>query len=168
MSGLTGFFTNTVMSVPRSESASACIANGFAVVLAPTHSMSMPYFIASSACSGVATSVVTIIPVSSFTRFSHASAGSPCPSNPPGFVRGFHAPARNIVKPCCASCMAVVITCSSVSALHGPAITNGRFVSSGNFSLSKSISIVCPPCFLQILCRFPTTPCYLKVPPQHV
>ena len=141
MSGLTGFFTSTGTSVPCSESAKACIAKGLAVVRAPIHRMSMPYFMASSTCSGVATSVATIIPVLSFTFLSQPSAGSPCPSKQPGLVRGFQAPARNIWHPFEASCKAVVITCSSVSALHGPAMINGRSLSLGRFSGLRCISI---------------------------
>ena len=141
-SGFTGFFTNTGMSIPLMLSAIACIAKGFAVVRAPIQRMSMPYFSASSTCSGVATSVVIAIPVSSFTRFIHGSASSPFPSNPPGFVRGFHTPARNMWQPFEASWRAVVITCSSVSAEHGPAITKGLSPSQCRSNGFKSNSIV--------------------------
>ena len=41
-------------------------------------------------------------------------------------VRGFQIPERNTVIPCSFSWRAVFITCSSDSALHGPAIINGR------------------------------------------
>ena len=140
-SGLTGFLTNTGMSTPLSASAMACMANGLAEVRAPTHNMSIPYFKASSICSGVATSVATSMPVSFCTRLSHGSAVSPFPSNPPGLVRGFHTPARNILQPFMASCLAVSITCSSVSAEQGPAITNGRSVLLGRLSGSSSSSI---------------------------
>ena len=140
-SGFTGFLTNTGTSTPFSESARACMAKGLAEVRAPTQRMSMPYFSASSTCSGVATSVDTNMPVSSFTCFIHGSATSPLPSNPPGFVRGFHTPARNMWQPLAAKSRAVVITCSSVSAEHGPAITNGRSLSLGNESFSSSNSI---------------------------
>ena len=142
MSGLTGFFTSTGMSTPRSASANACIAKGFAVVRAPIHSTSIPYFRQSSTCSGVATSVATSMPVSSFTRFIQGSARSPLPSKPPGLVRGFQTPARNMWQPFVASCCAVVITCSSVSAEHGPAITIGRRLSLGRFSGCNSNSIL--------------------------
>ena len=141
-SGLTGFFTNTGTSIPLRESARACMANGLAVVRAPTQRMSIPYFSANSTCSGVATSVATSIPVSSFTCFIQGSAFSPLPSNPPGLVRGFHTPARNMWHPLAAKSLAVVITCSSVSAEHGPAITNGRSLSLGNVSFSNSNSII--------------------------
>ena len=43
-------------------------------------------------------------------------------SKPPGLVRGFQMPARNSLMPLSASCLAVLITCSSVSALQGPAL----------------------------------------------
>ena len=141
-SGFTGFFTITGMSIPFRLSARACMAKGFAVVRAPTHSISMSYFRACSTCSGVATSVVISIPVSSFTLFIQGSAASPFPSKPPGFVRGFHTPARKIWHPFEANCLAVVITCSSVSAEHGPAITNGLSLSQGNPNGFKSNSIV--------------------------
>ena len=140
-SGLTGFFTKTGMSTPFSASARACMAKGLAVVRAPIQRMSMPYFRASSTCSGVATSVATSIPVSFFTCCIQGSAFSPFPSKPPGFVRGFQMPARKLWHPNEASCLAVVITCSSVSAEQGPAMTNGRTLSLGRLSFSNSSSI---------------------------
>ena len=141
ISGLTGFFTKTGTSTPRSESAKACTAKGLAVVRAPTQRMSMSYFRASSTCSGVATSVAMSMWVSSFTCFIQGSAFSPWPSKPPGLVRGFHTPARKLWQPFMASSRAVSITCSSVSALHGPAITKGRSLSLGKFNGCKSNSI---------------------------
>ena len=140
-SGLTGFFTSTGTSTPLSESASACMAKGLAVVRAPTHSTSTPYFSASSTCSGVATSVATSMPVSSFTCFIQGRAVSPLPSKPPGLVRGFQTPARKMRQPFEASSVAVVITCSSVSAEQGPAITTGRSELEGSTSFSNSSSI---------------------------
>ena len=140
-SGLTGFFTNTGLSTPRRESANACMAKGFALVRAPIQRMSTSYFSASSTCSGVATSVATFMPVSFFTSCSQGKAFSPLPSKPPGFVRGFHTPARKLWHPSSFSWRAVVITCSSVSAEHGPAMTNGRSLSAGRFSFSNSNSI---------------------------
>ena len=146
-SGLTGFLTNTGTSVPCKASASACMAKGLADVRAPTQRMSMSYFRASSTCLGVATSVATSMPVSSFTRFIQGSAFSPLPSKPPGLVRGFHTPARKLWQPLEASWRAVVITCSSVSAEQGPAITKGRSLSLGSFKGSNSSSIKRPtPC----------------------
>ena len=141
-SGLTGFLTKTGTSTPLSESARACMANGLADVRAPTQRMSMPYFSASSTCSGVATSVETSIPVSFFTCCSQGSATSPLPSKPPGFVRGFHTPARKLWHPLSASSRAVVITCSSVSAEQGPAMTNGLSLSLGNVTFSSSNSMI--------------------------
>src|SRR5574344_141610 len=140
-SGLTGFLTNTGTSTPCRESANACMANGLADVRAPTQRISTPYFRQSSTCSGVATSVETSIPVSSFTSLSQGSASSPLPSKPPGLVRGFQIPARKLWQPFCANWRAVVITCSSVSAEQGPAITNGRSLSLGRFNGSSSNSI---------------------------
>ena len=79
------------------------------------------------------------MPVSSFTRLSHFRPGAPTPSKPPGRVRGFQIPARKIFTPMAANAVAVAITCSSVSALHGPAITSGRFSSTpGNTMDFKS------------------------------
>ena len=141
-SGWTGFFTKTGTSTPFSESAKACMAKGLAEVRAPIHRMSMPYFRQSSTCSGVATSVATSILVSCLTCLSQTRAGSPCPSKPPGLVRGFHTPARKLWHPNMASCLAVVITCSSLSALQGPAMTKGRSLSLGNLRGSKSNSII--------------------------
>ena len=143
-SGLTGFFTSTGMSTPRSASAISCMAKGLAVVRAPIHRMSMPAFSASNTCLAVATSVATYMPVSFFTSLSHARPSTPMPSKPPGLVRGFQMPARNILIPLSASSLAVFITCSSVSALHGPAITKGRLSSTPGraiFSNSSSITI---------------------------
>lgn len=88
----------------------------------------------------VATSVETYIPVSFFTSFNQARPSTPIPSKPPGLVRGFQIPARNIFCPLAASCLAVSITCSSVSALHGPAMTIGLLASMpGNKIDSSSI-----------------------------
>ena len=130
------------MSTPCKASAKACIAKGLADVLAPTHRMSMPYFKANSTCSGVATSVEIIMPASSFTLFIHGKAISPLPSKPPGFVRGFHIPARKMWHPFAARLCAVDITCSSVSAEQGPAMTIGRSLSLGSRKGSKSNSII--------------------------
>ena len=115
--------------LPRRLSASSCMAKGLVVVRAPTHSTSIPAFRAASTCLGVATSVAVSMPVSSFTLCIQGSAFSPLPSKPPGFVRGFHIPALKIFTPFDAKPTAVVITCSSVSALQGPAITRGRLAS---------------------------------------
>ena len=130
------------MSTPCSESAIACIANGLADVRAPIQRISMPCFSDSSTCSGVATSVETNILVSFFTCSIQTRAGSPCPSKPPGLVRGFHTPARKLWHPFIASCLAVVITCSSVSAEQGPAITKGRSLSLGKFNGDNSNSMI--------------------------
>ena len=125
-SGFTGFFTSTGISTPFKASAISCMAKGLAEVRAPIQRRSIPAFRAASTCLELATSVVTYIPVSAFTRFIHSRPGSPTPSKPPGLVRGFHIPALNIFMPFLANAVAVVITCSSVSALQGPAITSGR------------------------------------------
>ena len=138
MSGLTGFFTNTGTSMPRSASAMSCTAKGLAVVRAPIQRMSMPYLRASSTCSGVATSTAVSMWVVSFTSFIQGRAFSPFPSKPPGLVRGFHTPARKMWQPFPANWLAVCITCCSDSALHGPAMTNGRTLSLGRLSGSKS------------------------------
>ena len=130
------------MSTPFSASAISCTAKGLAVVRAPTQSMSIPAFRHSYTCLAVATSVDTYMPVSFFTSFSQASPSTPIPSKPPGLVRGFQIPARKIFTPLAASWVAVDITCSSVSALQGPAITIGRLSSTpGNKIDSSSISI---------------------------
>ena len=141
-SGFTGFFTNTGTSTPFKLSASACMAKGLAVVRAPTHSTSMPYLRASSTCSGVATSVAVSMPVSFFTSCIQGRATSPLPSNPPGLVRGFHTPARKMWHPSFASWRDVSITCSSVSAEQGPAMTMGRSLSLGRLSGLSSNSIL--------------------------
>ena len=142
-SGFTGFLTRTGMSTPRSESASSCMAKGLAVVRAPIHKMSIPLSRQASTCLGVATSVDTSMPSSSCTRLSQGRPSVPTPSKPPGLVRGFHTPARNILMPFLQSWVAVFITCSSVSAEHGPAITMGRLLSMpGRFRGDKVNSIV--------------------------
>ena len=142
-SGFTGFFTSTGMSTPFSASAISCMAKGLAAVRAPIQRMSMPAFRASNTCLAVATSVDTYMPVSFFTSFIQARPSTPTPSKPPGLVRGFQIPARNILIPRAASWRAVSITCSSVSALQGPAITSGRFSSTpGSVIFSNSSSIL--------------------------
>ena len=142
-SGLTGFFTKTGISTPLRESAISCMAKGLAEVRAPIQRISMPAFKAASTCALFATSVATSIPHSFCTRCIHGSPSSPIPSKLPGLVRGFHIPARNIFTPILLSCCAVVMTCSSVSALQGPAITRGRLSSTpGRLSFSNLSSIV--------------------------
>ena len=126
ISGFTGFFTNTGISTPCKASAISCMANGLAEVRAPIQRISIPCFKASSMCFAVATSVPTNIPVSALTRCSHGKPSTPTPSKPPGLVRGFQIPARKIGTPFLDSSTAVAITCSSVSALQGPAIIKGR------------------------------------------
>ena len=128
-SGLTGFLIRIGMSTPFNASAISCIEKGFAAVRAPIQRISTPYLSASNTWYWLATSVETYMPVSSFTRFNQGSPILPTPSNPPGLVRGFHIPARNILIPCAASSLAVSSTWSSVSALHGPAMTSGRLFS---------------------------------------
>ena len=141
-SGLTGFLINTGTSTPFNASAISWTANGFTVVRAPIQRISIPAFNASNTWSLVATSVDTSMPVSFFTFFNQANPSAPMPSNPPGFVRGFQIPARNILTPLEANPWAVSNTCSSVSALQGPAITIGRCVSTpGNANGSIFISI---------------------------
>ena len=138
ISGLTGFFTNTGMALPLRLLAMSCMAKGLAVVRAPIQRMSIPYFTASSTCSGVATSHAVSMWVFSFTSCIHERALSPWPSKPPGLVRGFHTPARKMWHPLLASSDAVSITCSSDSALQGPAMTKGRALSLGRFRGASS------------------------------
>ncbi|MPM83236.1 hypothetical protein SDC9_130299 [bioreactor metagenome] len=155
-SGFTGFFIRTGMSTPLNVSAISCTAKGFAVVRAPIHNISMLYFRDSYTCFSVATSVATYIPVSLRTCWSHFNAGVPTPSNPPGFVRGFHTPALKIFTPFSASFFAVSMTCSSVSALHGPEIMIGRLSSTpGNKIDSNSIFFFVMCCKLKFDCRLP-------------
>ena len=126
MSGFTGFFTRTGMSVPSRASAISCMRKGLADVRAPIQTMSTPYLIHSRTCFSLATSVHTHIPSSCFTLRSHLRPGAPTPSKEPGCVRGFHMPARNTCIPKAARPRAVSITCSSLSALQGPAMHMGR------------------------------------------
>ena len=126
MSGFTGFFTKTAMSVPFRASAISCTANGLAVVRAPSHKKSSPAFRQASTWRALATSVPTFIPVSRRVFDSQANPSSPTPSKQLGRVRGFQIPARNASTPASRNREAVSITCSLLSALHGPAISNGR------------------------------------------
>ena len=125
-SGLIGFLTRTITSTPLNASEISCTVKGFTDVLAPIHNMSIPNFNASYTCFSFATSVPTSRPVSCFTLLSHFSPSVPTPSNEFGRVLGFHIPARNrLTSFILANCVAVSITCSSVSALHGPEIRKG-------------------------------------------
>src|SRR5690606_223053 len=157
--GLTGFLTNTGTSTPFNASAISCTVNGFAVERAPIQRISTPAASASSTCLAVATSVVIGRPVSSFALRSHWRPMLPMPSNSPGRVRGFQMPARStFTLPVLASKCAVASTCSSVSALHGPAMTKGRSpVSIHDFkgTMSNVCFIVLPfICFLFICLSF--------------
>ena len=141
-SGLTGFFTSTGISVSWSASAISCMRKGLALERAPTQSMSTPYLRHSYTCFSVATSQHTFMPVSSLTFLSHLRPGVPTPSKLPGCVRGFQMPARNTWMPLAARSRAVSITCSSLSALQGPAITIGRGSVKNPHSLTGTISSV--------------------------
>src|SRR6476619_689029 len=67
------------------------------------------------------------MPVSLRACCSHGKPFVPMPSKLPGLVRGFQMPARIIsTLPVLCKRTAVSSTCSSVSALQGPAIINGR------------------------------------------
>ena len=125
MSGFTGFFTRTGMSVPSRASAISCMRKGLADVRAPIQITSTPYLMHSRTCFSLATSVQTFIPSSCLTRRSHLRPGVPTPSKEPGWVRGFQMPARKTWMPKAASPRAVSITCSSDSALQGPAMHIG-------------------------------------------
>ena len=92
-SGLIGFLMRTGVSVPLIASAISCTENGFTVVLAPIHRISIPYFNANSMCDVFATSTVNCTPNSSLISAIHFNASSPLPSNVPGLVLGFHTPA---------------------------------------------------------------------------
>ena len=141
-SGLIGFLINTGMSTPSSASATSCTENGLTVVRAPIQSTSMPYFSASKTCWVFATSVVTFNPVSSFTRRSQPKPVVPMPSNSPGRVRGFQIPALYRSMFCAANSWAACNTCSSVSALQGPAMIIGRFSALPKMGLKVIVVIV--------------------------
>ena len=98
------------------------------MVRAPTQSTSTPKCKASSTCLAVATSTAIGKPVSFFACCIHGNPLVPIPSKLPGLVLGFQIPARIIsTLPVAAKRIAVCITCSSVSALHGPEIIKGDF-----------------------------------------
>src|SRR5690606_39526219 len=102
------------------------------VVLAPTHKIFTPAFNAASTWAALATSVVTGNPVSFPAWINHFNPSAPEPSYWPGLVRGFQIPARSACTlPVAASCLAVMMVCSSVSALQGPLMMIGLF-SAGN------------------------------------
>ena len=139
------------MSLPFSASAISWTRNGLAVVLAPIQTISTPYSRQSSTCFSPATSVATFMPSSFFTLCSHLSPGVPTPSNVFGWVRGFQIPARKTLTPNGLSPSAVRITCSSDSALHGPATRSGRCPSGkrphcSTGKISNSVSILSPFC----------------------
>jgi hypothetical protein len=79
-----------------------------------------------------------------FASLSHFSPIVPTPSNIPGFVRGFHIPARN--KPIwgfLANSTAVCINCSGVSALHGPLMIMGLlFQNADNLSFMVLFKLI--------------------------
>ena len=93
-SGETGFLINTGMSTPFSASANCCTEKGLTTVRAPIQRTSTSYFRASSTCSGVATSVAVIRPVSCLASRSQDNPSTPLPSKASGRVRGFQMPPR--------------------------------------------------------------------------
>ena len=117
---------------------------GLTVERAPIHNISISCSKASFTWSLLATSVAVFKPVSSFTRCSHWSPKAPTPSNIPGRVRGFQIPARKKDTSVFLRLCAIFSTCSSVSALQGPAITTGWLSckSSNHFLFPFVISIV--------------------------
>ena len=135
-SALIGFFTSTGISTPLTASAISCTANGLTVVRAPTQRISTPCLRHSSTCSVLATSVAVGRPVSALTWASHSRPISPMPSNEFGRVRGFQIPARNALT-CgdATSPRAVASICSADSALHGPAITHGKWSCGSHLSI---------------------------------
>src|SRR6266487_422142 len=140
-SGLMGFLMSTGTSAPRNASATSCTLKGFTVVRAPIHNTSISKCNASATCFAVATSTVSGKPVNFFACCSQGKPLVPMPSKLPGLVRGFQMPARNMSTfPVLCKRTAVSITCSSVSALHGPEIINGRLF---HFSCTNSLVAVC-------------------------
>src|SRR6187401_2393341 len=150
-SGLIGFLISTGTSTPRNASATSCTLKGFTVVLAPIHNTSTSKFNASCTCLPVATSTVVGNPVSFFALCNHGKPFAPIPSNMPGFVLGFQMPARSIsTLPVAARRCAVCITCSSVSALHGPLMISGRLA----HAFCAASFIVCSiVCIVSIICK---------------
>ena len=92
-SGFIGFLTSIGVSVPFTASAISCTENGFTVVLAPIHNMSIPYFKDKSIWLVLATSTANSTSSSFLISEIHFRASSPFPSNVPGLVLGFHTPA---------------------------------------------------------------------------
>src|SRR3546814_11428645 len=116
----------TGTSTPLRASATSCTENGLTVVRAPTQRMSTPAFNASSTWRAVATSTVTGKPVSFLACINQGSPSDPLPSTSPGRVLGFQLPARRAPTLLWAfNWLAVARNYSTVSALHGPAITRG-------------------------------------------
>jgi len=89
------------------------------------HQNLMSFSKANLQCAAVATSVPINNPVSALAFFNHFKPISPTPSNPPGRVLGFQIPALKTLTSESFNSCAIFNTCSSVSALQGPAITNG-------------------------------------------
>src|SRR6185503_15752369 len=138
-------------STPRNASATSCTLNGFTVVLAPIHNTSTSNVNASCTCLPVATSTVVGRPVNFFACCNHGNPLAPTPSNIPGLVRGFQMPARSIsTLPVAARRCAVCITCSSVSALHGPLMISGRLLHAFCAASFFVCSIVC---IVSIICK---------------
>ena len=145
-----GFFTRRGTSVPLRASAISCTRKGLAVVRAPIHSMSTPASRLSFTCLADATSVQTRMPSSRCTRWSQGKPAVPTPSKQPGCVRGFQMPARNMWIPKAARPRAVSITCSSLSALHGPAMHMGLGRVKNPHSVAGTISNSCAIVYLII------------------
>ncbi len=90
-SGLTGFFTKTGMSAPKTCKASAisCTANGLADVRAPIHNKSIPPSNTAATCSRVATSVATYMPRLTFHTLQPRDTGRTDPFESAGLGAGF-------------------------------------------------------------------------------
>ena len=141
-SGAIGFFTKTGISVPLKVLASSWTEKGFTTVRAPIHSISTPYFKASSTCSGNATSIMTGIPKRSLASIIQMRPSSPTPSNESGRVRGFQMPPRNTCAlPVAYNSPAVASSCSRDSTLHGPLMTSSVSGEQNHRPISKLSNI---------------------------
>src|ERR1019366_5771771 len=90
-------------------------------------------------------------PVIFFACAIHGSPFIPMPSNMPGLVLGFQIPALNTsTLSVLARRVAVSTTCSSVSALQGPLIINGRLF---HFSCITSFMVVVCVCMVKLILK---------------
>ena len=121
--------SSSVLASPRLSSTGVCrrptafSSSKFCMLRAPIWIISTPRSKNSGMCSLFISSVTTGWPVASRALASRSSPSARSPWKLYGLVRGLNAPPRSSEAPAACTRRATSVICSSLSTLHGPAIT---------------------------------------------